>query len=605
MALLKLAAEMSRFLFLASVFHQNLKVCLILVDYQLPILTCTLSFSSEASFQPSSSCGLLFPSLSQMSSDDVGARAKKFEKIFEDYNNGNLTGVTTPIQLARRYREEGATVAESQDYIKQAQIQFTSLPKDPEREKSPSGPQGSGEQSSGGTGGEPGAEESRKRDEEARKAFEEAQWATYLRSVDEAGTGAPSTADINAFLSTVLPKGSLFSLPPGLTGDQVDFDRLVNADPHVARTIAITRRFIQDKSELDLMLLKARSFQLVDPLSHSVWKEVILDRYVNFDKLNYTLQPGYNQADEPKLELGDLVISDKSRISSKKPITSVSDWSRVFGAWAQAVSIIYPHRLPELRAYHFLMSTFFRNHSGNPLVGIRLDDRIREAYSRCPFRLDDRGKFSEHTIAQLSASSDIGKRKDAPSGLASLPKRPAGPICLNWNGNRCKDPCPANRRHGGPSTVDSNSAELEMIRSRVSQALRPRRLDVPLHGSSSVPANTTLNSIPLPRHRRGFGWKNHDAVPISPAVLDSESAPPLPDPPAHLFTDPVVQAALTKYGSSHCKVDTPFNVEAFINLLHDHPNRPLVESVERGFRSGFWPLDDGDWKPDDNRFSDN
>ncbi|KAJ8085925.1 hypothetical protein PM082_004744 [Marasmius tenuissimus] len=383
-----------------------------------------------------------------MSGDDVGARAKKFEKIFEDYTNGNLSGVSTPIQLARRFREEGATVAESQDYVKQAQLQFISSPKDPEREKTPSGPDRPEERDSGKDGDETAAEESRKRSEEARKAFEETQWASYLASVNDAGVPGPSTSDVDNFLNSILPKGPLFSLPPGLAGDHGDLERLVNSDPHVARTLSITRRFIQDKPELDLMLLKARSFQLVDPVPHSVWKDIILDRHINFDKLNYTLQPGYNQSDEPKLELGDLVISDKSRISSKKPITNVSDWGRVFGAWAQAVTIIYPHRMSELRGYHFLMSTFFRNHPGNPLVGIRLDDRIREAYSRCPFRLDDRGKFSEHTIAQLSASSDFTKRKDAPTGLASLPKRPAGPICLNWNGNRCKDPCPANRRHG-------------------------------------------------------------------------------------------------------------------------------------------------------------
>ncbi|KAK1215199.1 hypothetical protein PQX77_022205 [Marasmius sp. AFHP31] len=404
-------------------------------------------FLKQSSFQ-SSSCRFTVPISISMSSEDVGTHAKKFEKIFSDYTSGNLAGVATPIQLARRFREEGATVAESEDYVKQAQIQFISPAKEPEREKSPSAPETSGEQGSREPGDESGTEESQKRNEEAKKAFEETQWANYLRSVDNAGGGVPSSSDVDAFLSTVLPRTALFSLPPGLAGDQGDFESLTNSDPHVARTISITRRFIQDKSELDLMLLKARSFQLIDPLSHSVWKEIILDRYVNFDKLNYTLQPGYNQSDEPKLELGDLVISDKSRISSKKPITSLSDWSRVFGAWAQAVSIIYPHRLGELRTYHLLMSTFFRNHPSNPLVGIRLDDRIREAYSRCPFRLDDRGKFSEHTIAQLSASSDIGKRKEAPSGLASLPKRPAGPICLNWNGNRCKDPCPANRRHG-------------------------------------------------------------------------------------------------------------------------------------------------------------
>lgn len=31
-------------------------------------------------------------------------------------------------------------------------------------------------------------------------------------------------------------------------------------------------------------------------------------------------------------------------------------------------------------------------------------------------------------------------------------------------------------------------------------------------------------------------------------------------------------------------------------MLHDHPNQPFVQSVLLGLREGFWPLDDGEWK---------
>ncbi|KAJ8072826.1 hypothetical protein PM082_016385 [Marasmius tenuissimus] len=312
----------------------------------------------------------LVPILTSMSGEDVAARAKKFEKIFEEFSNGNLPGVTSASDLAKKFKDEA---------------------KEGEREKSPSGNDSgdSGTSGSGKTGDKLSADELQKRNEASRKAFEEAEWAKCLQTFNDASSSVPSSSEVDIFLSTVLPRTSLFSLPPGLAGDHGDLEKLINPDPHIGQTLAITRHFVQDKSELELMLLRACSFQLVDPVPHSIWKEVILDRYVNFDKLNHTLQPGYNQSDEPKLELGDLVISDKSRISSKKPVTTVSDWGRVFGAGAEAVTIIYPHRKTELRAYHFLMSTFFRNHPGNPLVGIRLDDRIQESYLRCPFRLDD------------------------------------------------------------------------------------------------------------------------------------------------------------------------------------------------------------------------
>ncbi|KAF8584363.1 hypothetical protein K439DRAFT_1284925, partial [Ramaria rubella] len=34
---------------------------------------------------------------------------------------------------------------------------------------------------------------------------------------------------------------------------------------------------------------------------------------------------------------------------------------------------------------------------------------------------------------------------------------------------------------------------------------------------------------------------------------------------------------------------TPINIDKFEALLHSHPNQPLVNSVCRGLREGFWP----------------
>ncbi|KAL0564201.1 hypothetical protein V5O48_017855, partial [Marasmius crinis-equi] len=100
-------------------------------------------------------------------------------------------------------------------------------------------------------------------------------------------------------------------------------------------------------------------------------------------------------------------------------------------------------------------------------------------------------------------------------------------------------------------------------------------------------------------------WADPSSPPISPAVINFETALPPPDPPAHLYLDSAIQAALAAYGSLHIKVDSPFNVSAFLNLLHRHVNLPLIDSVEKGFHFSFWPYDDGDWKIEPNRFTDN
>ncbi|KAF8802660.1 hypothetical protein BYT27DRAFT_7029613, partial [Phlegmacium glaucopus] len=37
------------------------------------------------------------------------------------------------------------------------------------------------------------------------------------------------------------------------------------------------------------------------------------------------------------------------------------------------------------------------------------------------------------------------------------------------------------------------------------------------------------------------------------------------------------------------RITTPIHVDHFQSLLSTHPNQPLVESVCRGLRVGFWP----------------
>jgi hypothetical protein len=116
------------------------------------------------------------------------------------------------------------------------------------------------------------------------------------------------------------------------------------------------------------------------------------------------------------------------------------------------------------------------------------------------------------------------------------------------------------------------------------------------YSSSSPSLKRKSTDIPdAPRYRRGFVWSDSSNNKISPSALYTESAPPLPSPPQHLLDDPAVQASLRSLGDS-IKVETPFDVDKFELLLHDHPNRPFVQSVMKGLREGFWPFDEGEWK---------
>ncbi|KAJ7208694.1 hypothetical protein C8J57DRAFT_1046424, partial [Mycena rebaudengoi] len=99
-------------------------------------------------------------------------------------------------------------------------------------------------------------------------------------------------------------------------------------------------------------------------------------------------------------------------------------------------------------------------------------------------------------------------------------------------------------------------------------------------------------------------WSGTSINTISPSVLYTEHAPPLPSPPEHLLRDPVIRAALNAHRDS-IKVECPYNVDRLESMLHDHPNQLFVQSVIKGLREGFWPFHDGEWKNELEEFDGN
>jgi hypothetical protein len=98
-----------------------------------------------------------------------------------------------------------------------------------------------------------------------------------------------------------------------------------------------------------------------------------------------------------------------------------------------------------------------------------------------------------------------------------------------------------------------------------------------------------------PSFRRGFVWSHHHRnTTLTPAAAATEFAEPLPSPPEALLNDAEIQSTLSHL-DQYIKVETPFNVDRFENLLADHPNPPFVRSVMKGLREGFWPFDEGEW----------
>ncbi len=96
--------------------------------------------------------------------------------------------------------------------------------------------------------------------------------------------------------------------------------------------------------------------------------------------------------------------------------------------------------------------------------------------------------------------------------------------------------------------------------------------------------------VPQPRFLRGMVWHDREEFPDSFGSLSLTHAP-LPDVPASIRNDPVINATLDARPDLF-RIVTPINVDAFASLLDDHPNQPFVRSVLKGLREGFWPFAD-------------
>ena len=105
----------------------------------------------------------------------------------------------------------------------------------------------------------------------------------------------------------------------------------------------------------------------------------------------------------------------------------------------------------------------------------------------------------------------------------------------------------------------------------------------------TLPNRSNINSL-RPRYFHSFLWDAGalDSY-LTPSTDLTESLPPLPSPPASAFADK--SAVSTWHRNMHLfKITTPVKVDVLEYELLKHPNRPLVESVLRGFRQGFWPF---------------
>jgi hypothetical protein len=215
-------------------------------------------------------------------------------------------------------------------------------------------------------------------------------------------------------------------------------------DDHLQETFRLRRIFASEKA-LDPTIDLMQQQQLDIPIPRGLWKDIIQDRFVNFEKLFASMDVGYDHSEVPKDFHGGFVLVKKDQLVAKKALKSDGDWMRVFGAWETAVGLIYTHRVEELQRYKKQVLDVFQSDPDNPLAGIRFDAEVRERYAKNPFHMDDRNRTNTYMFSHMLRSSS--KRSGPIKSSQPNPKR-TSTICDNWNLGKCPDPCKWQRKHG-------------------------------------------------------------------------------------------------------------------------------------------------------------
>ena len=289
-----------------------------------------------------------------------------------------------------------------------------------------------------------------------RKASEAAAWAVLsaklasLRSPGSSTIPADQLAAILRLSSPTTPSGSLsstlLSQAPHLAALTAS-----SGDSHLDKTWKLRQLFTAEKAVNGIVDIMQQQ-RLDEPIPRSIWREIIQDRFVNFEKLYASMDLGYDHQDELKDFPGGYAIVKKDQASAKRPIQTEAEWIRVFGAWMAGVTLLYPHRVSELQEYRKVVMELFRAVSNRPNIAIRFDLNVRDRYVKRPFHMDDRSRLNVPLLSQMlfGTSSPSSSKRPSGSSFGFSPSKRATVPCINWNKGFCQDSdiCPNRRLHG-------------------------------------------------------------------------------------------------------------------------------------------------------------
>ncbi|KAF8806103.1 hypothetical protein BYT27DRAFT_7224460 [Phlegmacium glaucopus] len=302
------------------------------------------------------------------------------------------------------------------------------------------------------------------------------------------------------------------------------------------------------------LIIKAQGQKICKPIANSIWRLVILDKYVDFEKFFVTLEPGYNPNNEAK-ELNDrFTLLEKNSISSRCAIVSEAEWMCLYDAWVNAVLLFYPHRKVELSSYREVIINMFQA-TLSPLPAIKYDHDSHECYARQPCHLDSsKDTLPFPLLSQLLSSSHVTLAPSSSSVVSTTSAVNAMDLI--------KPKTRANASQLSPGVVSiREQQQLEVARRKAHEAQSA--------GTQQL------------KRKAGFVWDKSLPSPLlSPSALATETASPLASPPPHLLNDPGIQSTLLAlHDFIHAKVcydDMQTFGQVIFNAKQSFPDEPLV-----------------------------
>ncbi|KAF9023536.1 hypothetical protein BDZ89DRAFT_1136628 [Hymenopellis radicata] len=345
--------------------------------------------------------------------EEVRQRAEQLEQLVADFADGTIPSYNEFLRLAR---ETGASAGELDDYVEQV-VQIIAAREEHHDGSAPPDPDLAAQQA--------------EQQAALKRAVEEAAWAALGARLDAAaGKRAPEPGPVAgptsaALLSKLLgaeptPSGisaSVLSSAPHLA----QLASPTNLSPHLQETQRLRRLFTNDK-DVDAIINVCQTQSLHDLFARSLWRSIVLDQYVDFEKLYASIHSGTNQQEDTKDFAGGFVLIRKDHVSARRALTQESEWTRVFDAYATGVGLIYPHRKDELQGYRVLIVELFRATPSNPAFPIRCDKETRTRYANSPFNLNDRNALQLPLLTEMLRTSEAANpRKRSSDSSSSQP----------------------------------------------------------------------------------------------------------------------------------------------------------------------------------------